>query len=183
MMKKTFIPLSVVLLLCSFQAGAATLLTLSKTTGGTNSNVTSVTPSSPASSDTTVSGTGNIASNKTFSFTWNLNLTSAPKLILGIANTGSLSSFNFVFKHSGGSTVYSTTSTGVSPTLLSGLTDGLYKVIVSGRTSTGTAGNNTTSFTYSVPSVPVPAAVWLFGSALMGLVGVSRRKAKSSMIV
>jgi len=27
-----------------------------------------------------------------------------------------------------------------------------------------------------VSAVPVPAAVWLFGSALMGLVGVSRRK-------
>lgn len=29
----------------------------------------------------------------------------------------------------------------------------------------------------SVSSVPVPAAVWLFGSALMGLVGVRRKKA------
>ena len=28
----------------------------------------------------------------------------------------------------------------------------------------------------SVSSVPVPAAVWLFGSALMGLMGFSRRK-------
>lgn len=29
----------------------------------------------------------------------------------------------------------------------------------------------------SVGQVPVPAAVWLFGSALMGLVGVKRKKA------
>lgn len=28
-----------------------------------------------------------------------------------------------------------------------------------------------------IPSVPVPGAVWMFGSALLGLVGVSRRKA------
>ena len=28
------------------------------------------------------------------------------------------------------------------------------------------------------PAVPVPAAVWLFGSGLLGLVGVARRKAK-----
>jgi hypothetical protein len=28
------------------------------------------------------------------------------------------------------------------------------------------------------PTVPVPAAVWLFGSGLLGLVGVARRKAK-----
>jgi len=26
------------------------------------------------------------------------------------------------------------------------------------------------------PAVPVPAAVWLFGSGLLGLVGVARRK-------
>jgi hypothetical protein len=34
-------------------------------------------------------------------------------------------------------------------------------------------------FTYStgVSTVPVPAAVWLFGSGLLGLVGVARRKA------
>jgi hypothetical protein len=28
----------------------------------------------------------------------------------------------------------------------------------------------------SVSTVPVPAAVWLFGSGLLGLVGVARRK-------
>ena len=31
-------------------------------------------------------------------------------------------------------------------------------------------------FTYEVSNVPVPAAVWLFGSALIGLMGVARRK-------
>lgn len=29
-----------------------------------------------------------------------------------------------------------------------------------------------------VPPIPVPAAVWLFGSGLLGLVGVARRKAR-----
>jgi len=33
-----------------------------------------------------------------------------------------------------------------------------------------------TQTTRSVPEVPVPAAVWLFGSGLLGLVGVARRK-------
>lgn len=28
----------------------------------------------------------------------------------------------------------------------------------------------------SVPSIPVPAAVWLFGSGLLGLIGIARRK-------
>jgi len=31
--------------------------------------------------------------------------------------------------------------------------------------------------TYSISSVPVPAAAWLFGSGLLGLVGIARRKA------
>ncbi len=31
----------------------------------------------------------------------------------------------------------------------------------------------------TVSAVPIPAAVWLFGSALMGLVGVSRRKSSA----
>ena len=34
----------------------------------------------------------------------------------------------------------------------------------------------TTSFTSSATLVPVPAAVWLFGSGLLGLVGIARRK-------
>ncbi|PCJ85928.1 MAG: hypothetical protein COA54_09955 [Thiotrichaceae bacterium] len=45
----------------------------------------------------------------------------------------------------------------------------------------GTAFNNFnggsfTSFDYQVGVVPVPAAVWLFGSGLLGLVGVARRR-------
>ena len=37
--------------------------------------------------------------------------------------------------------------------------------------------NVTISSDVNVPSVPVPAAVWLFGSGLLGLIGVARRKA------
>ena len=31
-------------------------------------------------------------------------------------------------------------------------------------------------FSLAVPQVPVPAAVWLFGSGLLGLIGMARRK-------
>jgi len=45
---------------------------------------------------------------------------------------------------------------------------------------TGTFGQgpgwNTTSGTSSLSAVPIPAAVWLFGSGLLGLVGMARRK-------
>ena len=40
-------------------------------------------------------------------------------------------------------------------------------------TFTTTAGS---SYSMSVTAVPVPAAVWLFGSGLIGLVGIARRK-------
>lgn len=32
------------------------------------------------------------------------------------------------------------------------------------------------TLTYNIPAIPVPAAVWLLGSGLLGLVGVARRK-------
>lgn len=40
------------------------------------------------------------------------------------------------------------------------------------------SGNVTgSSYSMTVTAVPVPAAVWLFGSGLLGLIGVARRKA------
>jgi hypothetical protein len=41
------------------------------------------------------------------------------------------------------------------------------------------SGASEDSFTLNVGAVPVPAAVWLFGSGLLGLVGVARRKARA----
>ena len=39
------------------------------------------------------------------------------------------------------------------------------------------SGNGSTAFeVFNVSSVPVPAAVWLFGSGLLGLIGIARRK-------
>lgn len=38
------------------------------------------------------------------------------------------------------------------------------------------AGNGSITFASSAPEVPVPAAVWLLGSALVGLGGVARRR-------
>ena len=40
----------------------------------------------------------------------------------------------------------------------------------------GPFSNNSANFNFTAAAVPVPAAVWLFGSGLLGLVGVARRK-------
>lgn len=48
---------------------------------------------------------------------------------------------------------------------------------VSGGTSLIRSTNNTPIIAYeNVPAVPVPAAIWLFGSGLLGFVGIARRK-------
>ena len=38
------------------------------------------------------------------------------------------------------------------------------------------AENNSGAFQVTIEPVPVPAAVWLFGSGLIGLIGIARRK-------
>lgn len=45
-------------------------------------------------------------------------------------------------------------------------------------TLAGNAGSTTTT----PPPVPLPAAVWLFGSGLLGLVGVSRRRKNAAAV-
>lgn len=52
-----------------------------------------------------------------------------------------------------------------------------YELVWSSIQATGPYQGMTVDMTMQVSSVPVPAAVWLFGSGLMGLVGFSRRKA------
>jgi hypothetical protein len=44
----------------------------------------------------------------------------------------------------------------------------------------GPFGGFNANFNANMSSVPVPAAVWLFGSGLLGLVGIARRKKKNS---
>jgi hypothetical protein len=41
---------------------------------------------------------------------------------------------------------------------------------------TNSATTTSTSFSGSIAPIPVPAAVWLFGSGLLGMVGIARRK-------
>ena len=40
----------------------------------------------------------------------------------------------------------------------------------------GSAGKTASQWTYTATVVPIPAAAWLFGSGLLGLVGIARRK-------
>ncbi len=52
--------------------------------------------------------------------------------------------------------------------------------IALGGYRTGDWGTTTDGYKLSVSQVPVPGAVWLFGSAMAGLIGFGRRKSKSA---
>jgi len=57
-----------------------------------------------------------------------------------------------------------------------GTTLGLMPSEVTGFDVTGLAVSSTGMVLSAAPAVPVPAAAWLFGSGLIGLIGVARRK-------
>lgn len=63
---------------------------------------------------------------------------------------------------------------------LTGLAAGDYYILNGGSDWNNTSGKTTGGFLLTATAVPVPAAVWLFGSALTGLAGWSRRKAAAT---
>jgi hypothetical protein len=68
--------------------------------------------------------------------------------------------------------VFGTVGTGLASLKLNSLKAGWYTIFVSGANG-ALAGS---PINVSVAAVPVPGAVWLFGSAIMGFLGMSRRK-------
>ncbi len=52
---------------------------------------------------------------------------------------------------------------------------GQYSIVFGGNPPAGTPGSSV-AYQATLTTVPVPAAVWLFGSGLAGLVGLARRK-------
>ena len=84
--------------------------------------------------------------------------------------------------------------TELTPTLLEEILDSLvgqpeffsYYFSVSSPSENGLYTSNydttLTSWNYKTSSVPIPATVWLFGSGLIGLIGVARRKARTEYV-
>lgn len=66
---------------------------------------------------------------------------------------------------------------GIFSTLLNPLVTGAYEFRLSGPVV-----ENASSLTLRVAAVPVPAAVWLFGSALAGLAVISRRRKMTDVV-
>lgn len=94
---------------------------------------------------------------------------------------GGVNSASSSITNAAGSTWSYTQTTGLDYAMLTitGLKSGYYLMAAGGSCFDGTctAGNNfKLDVSGSVSAVPVPGAVWLFGSAMAGLLGVSRRK-------
>jgi hypothetical protein len=73
---------------------------------------------------------------------------------------------------SGGTLVASTTGTNLSNVAIQINTN--YSFIIEGLT--GSTPTNVLTGSVGISPIPVPAAAWLFGSALLGLAGMKRRK-------
>jgi hypothetical protein len=56
---------------------------------------------------------------------------------------------------------------------------GLYSLVFGGNPPAGTPGSSV-AYQATLSTVPVPAAMWLFGSGIAGLVGLARRRARAA---
>jgi hypothetical protein len=57
----------------------------------------------------------------------------------------------------------------------------VYTIVLGGYRN-GAWGNTADGYVLNVSAVPVPGAVWLFGSAMAGLIGFGRRNVKAALI-
>jgi hypothetical protein len=157
-MNKILIVLSFAFLAFSFQASAATFSLLNNTTGATDSGDIVVDSQKVAAS---------------FSTSWTLGAGSDAKGRVAITanpNTGPNAIKFDLDVLVNGISVMSFASSALDKVFnLSFLATDVVEFVVNGLAKKG-------NIDISVSSVPIPAAVWLFGSALMGLLGVTRRK-------
>ena len=103
--------------------------------------------------------------------------------------SGDIFNFGFSGTGNGGNLEFETTITGGDwlGTSITGVAGTIAGITISGGTipigtwdssmfTSSFSGTNSSQDTFTTAAVPLPAAVWLFGSGLFGLVAVARRK-------
>lgn len=184
-MKKIFISLALALFILPLTAGAASVTIVNSSTSG-GGFVTD--------GNGTTSATAN-HNNITGAFTdvWNVEIDPTSSIFsLGTSNFFSDFHLQYQVNGAGAFADYNPHSTSpgffdIENVNLTGIDSLVIKVTGQLNNASFTTGGYNLSVTASnapitppaVGAVPVPAAAWLFGSALMGLVGVSRRKSSA----
>jgi len=180
-MKKLLIASSVALLALSFQAGAASLPILELTKLGSSPfdmSKMQLLPGLNVSSEQ-VSAYGQITKGQSFAHDWGLQSDTADVRIASYNNVAS----NKAAITAVGLYSDSSFTTKIASAVLKdnqwvlrgvlGTANQVYGLRIEGfGDKTLTSG----SYTTNTSTVPVPGAVWLFGSAIAGLVGFSKRK-------
>jgi len=105
----------------------------------------------------------------------------ATQIASGTLFTASLTAFNFDPLTPSDSTLfgYNTSITFCQAFMMCTDAESVYMLLTDGQTFDSTAitnGKPQSFAAFGVTTVPVPAAVWLFGSGLLGMVGFARRK-------
>ena len=167
-MKKYFIALLFGMSLMSMQTASAATLALSSFLAG--SNVDTAGPGSTIGGSS--AATPIIPGFPLVTSAWTLTVSDATDVTFSFSGVPSAATFLTDLSSTFQSFSTTTFTTGV-------LAAGSYILAVL------TAPNVPFSFTATVipPTVvtPIPAAIWLFGSALLGLIGVSGRKSKTAL--
>lgn len=172
-------------MLLSFSVSAATLQITNPTIISVNDGNSAIQGSwqDPVNTDSSYNQTvQSLIANTTFSVSWDL-ITDAPSILsfdfLGSTIAGVVSIFNNETPVLQQSWENFQPITGLSTALEAGVA---YKLIVSSYMYDGTNLSRDFTLTLSniqVSEVPLPAAVWLFGSVLLGGLALRRKRQKS----
>lgn len=180
-MKKNFLALLLTLFLVPMVSNAALVSITNDSTSGTGTL-----------SAASASGTGSVSSshsgiNGSFDDFWTVSLVPSSESFSIVSSIPKFASFNVEYRLDGASpwiSYVAESSSAFAETVTASIQNlSGFQLHIFGNANNPQGLSGTYQLTVnevgSVSNVPVPAAVWLFGSALMGLVGVSRRKSSS----
>lgn len=111
--------------------------------------------------------------------TWNVALPAVPVNPRGSSGLTYVGQASTSSNDGGVNYSYDSINKAVEITFL-GLNAGKYSLWIGGNGTGNTTDNQQYLANISVAAVPVPGAVWLFGSAVVGMIGIGRRKAAIS---
>ncbi|WP_417585090.1 hypothetical protein [Nitrincola sp.] len=168
--------LGAVLMLASFAVSAASVSITNPTTTGSGSVMSFTAP------DIQYTFGSGFEAGESVSLSWDTELTGAALAQTNFSVTSTLVDWSLSIFDGVNTTVL--TSDNLANTLVSSLftmaSGTVYSIIMSG---TAAISSFTVGFSYppAVSEVPLPAAVWLFGSVLLGGLALRRRSRKENM--